>query len=108
MDFIANYFDIGIIIGIILITNFVKDLLHKKTTLDNEETVDSKIIPFVPLVLGLFAGITVVLRDANVANTALHIVWESIKYAGAATFAYKLFAKFGKSAIEKLLKRKIQ
>jgi len=108
MEFIAQYFDIGIIIGIILITEFVKDRLHKKTTLDNEETVDSKIIPFVPLVLGIGAGFSVVFRDAQVPNSAWNIIWQSIKYAGAATFAYKLFAKFGKSAIEKLLKRKIQ
>ncbi len=104
---IGNYFDIGIIIGIILITSYIKDALHKKTKLDNEETVDSKIIPFVPLILGIFAGISVVFRDGQIENNAWNIIWQSIKYAGAATFAYKLFSKFGKSAIEKLIKRKI-
>ncbi len=104
---IGNYFDIGIIIGIILITSYIKDALHKKTKLDNEETIDSKIIPFVPLVLGIFAGVSVVFRDAKVANNFWNIIWASIKYAGAATFAYKLFSKFGKAAIEKVIKRKI-
>lgn len=91
---LARFVDIGIILGIIFITEFVKTRLHAMTKMDNE-LIDYKIIPFVPFGFGLLAGISVVLKDANVANAFWNFFWEAIKYGGAATFLYNVWAKSG-------------
>jgi len=105
IDIIANYIDLGIIVAILLITEFIKDRLHK-TKLDSE-MVDYKIMPFIPLVLGIFGGISVVMKNPQANKTFWEIVWQSIKYAGAATFVYKLWSRFGRDSIIKLIRKKL-
>ena len=101
---IGNYIDLGIIAGIILITEFIKDRLHR-TKWDSEK-IDYKIIPFVPLFFGILAGISVVMKGQG-PKDAWDILWQSIKYAGAATFLYKIWSRFGRDAIIKLLKKQL-
>jgi len=105
LSLISNYIDLGIILAIILITEFIKDRLHR-TKLDSE-MVDYKIMPFIPLVLGIFGGISVVMKNPQANKTFWEIVWQSIKYAGAATFVYKLWSRFGRDSIIKLIKKKL-
>jgi len=105
INIIANYIDLGIIVAILLITEFIKDRLHK-TKLDSE-MVDYKIMPFIPLVLGIFGGISVVMKNPQANKTFWEIVWQSIKYAGAATFVYKLWSRFGRDSIIKLIRKKL-
>jgi len=104
-NIISNYFDIGIIIGIILITQFIKERMHQTLKLEND-IIDYKIMPFIPLIFGIFAGISVSFRDgeANFWN----IIWQSIKYAGAATFLYKVWSRFGRDLIEKIIRKKLE
>lgn len=103
---IAQLFDIGIIIGILLLCDIIKDRLHKSLELDNGK-IDYKIMPFVPFILGIFAGFTVVFRDPEVANSFWNVVWEAIKYGGAATFLYKLWSRFGRDGVKHYLRKKL-
>jgi len=102
---ISNYFDIGIIIGIILITQFIKERLHQSLKVENE-IIDYKIMPFIPLVFGIFAGVSVAFRDNDI--SFWNIIWQSIKYAGAATFLYKVWSRFGRDLIEKIIRKKLE
>lgn len=106
ISMLAKFVDIGIIFGIIFITEFVKTRLHAMTKMDNE-VINYKIIPFVPFGFGLLAGISVVLKDANIANVFWNFFWEAIKYGGAATFLYKIWSRSGmkKKAESYLLER---
>ena len=107
LSFIGNQFDIGIIIGIILISQVVKERLHNGTKMSNDK-IDYHIMPFIPLLLGVFAGISVVFRDANIEHNFWNIFWQAVKYSGASSFLYHLWSRFGKRAIEKIIVRKIE